>query len=72
MSKEYITNKLSVEVEDALDRLDKPTLDRLSTVMRRPNLRIRMNRELAPYGVTISTPYGTIQLDDTLTNIDKV
>ena len=44
MSKEYITNKLSVEVEDALDRLDKPTLDRLSTVMRRPNLRIRMNR----------------------------
>ena len=63
-AKDFIKRKLSVDVEDALDRMDMDTLNRFATIMRRPNLKVRMSRDRAPYGVIIGTPYGSILLDD--------
>lgn len=71
-AKDFIKRKLSVDVEDALDRMDMDTLYRFATIMRRPNLKVRMSRDRAPYGVIIGTPYGSILLDDSLTSIDMV
>jgi RNA polymerase rpb2, domain 6 len=71
-AKDFIKRKLSVDVEDALDRMDTETLNRFATIMRRPNLQVRMSRDRAPYGVVIGTPYGSVLLDDSLTSIDMV
>lgn len=69
---DFFKRVLGMDVSSAIEQAHPDTLNRLSTVVRRPDIQIRVNRASVPYGITLGTPYGTILLDSSLTNIENV
>lgn len=70
MADNKLINKISTSVGRDMDgfinHLDDHTLERFVNIMQRPNIQVRVNTTRAPFGVTLNTPYGTIQLDNQL------
>ena len=70
MADNKLINKISTSVGRDMDgfinHLDDRTLERFVNIMQRPNIQVRVNTTRAPFGVTLNTPYGAIQLDNQL------
>lgn len=71
-AKGYLQNLLDPVAKTAIDNLSDDDAKLLADVAARPNVSVRMNHAVAPYGVTLFTDYGSINLSDDLTHIDSV
>lgn len=57
---------------DWADKLTEDQASELLSFISRPNVSIYPDRTVVPYGLNVSTEYGSIHLDHTLQNVDKV
>lgn len=57
---------------DFADKLTEPEAQELLNYVNRPNVSLYPDRTVVPYGLIISTEFGSIHVDHTLKNVDGV
>lgn len=57
---------------DWADKLTEQEASELLSYINRPNVSVYPDRTVVPYGLNVSTEFGSIHLDHTLKNVDKV
>lgn len=67
-----ITKMLVADMKGQVDNLTDVQASQLYSLINKPGLRIRPDRKTTPFGVNITTNYGTVQLDSTLTTVSRV
>ena len=71
-ARDYLSRLTNREIDPSLKRLKDPDVRDLYNIAAKPFVRARVNHNIAPYGMTLFTSYGTINLDDSLQHINEV
>lgn len=66
---ERLTNN---ELNDSLARLTDAEIRKLSSIVAKPSVRVRVDHRTAPFGLNLITAYGSINLDSNLHDINGV
>lgn len=69
-AKNKIIQILGPELTQQVEAMPDDTAVKLATIMAKTNVKSRKNTAIAPYGATLYTNYGSVNLDSSLANID--
>lgn len=71
-AQKYLSKLTSGEVEPGLNDLSDDEIIKLANIAAKPTVRLRVNHGIAPFGLNLTTSYGTVQVDDGLRHIDHI
>lgn len=71
-SREYLGSLLESSSKHSIKQLTDAEADTLAGIAAKPNVSMRTNHTIAPFGVTLYTDYGSVVLNDDLKTIDGV
>lgn len=71
-AKKRIVDIVGNDITAQVEKLNENDATKLATILSKSNVNARINRSVAPFGISLNTDYGNITTDSSLTTVDRV
>ena len=70
--RDKLKQKIGSEMTSAIENLSDAEVFDLNAIINKPHIKVRINKRSAKRGISVELPYGNINIDSTLKNIEDV